>query len=133
VVDTSLVVNQQQHKQSEQSASIIELIDDALTVVTISQEKKLLAMIEETRRLLIDALPRPTDRPAIDDARAAAQTLSEHACYHAFEAGIDAGYAADALTARLLVNARVAGSEWERTLALLDRARSILVRHHKQP
>jgi hypothetical protein len=106
-------------------ASIIDLIDDALNVVSGQQAKKLLHLLDETHVLLLETQAHP-HRPGIDALRAAAQRLSEASGYLGFNAGLDFAYAAETLTSRLLVNARCAPAEWRRVLAMEEHCFALL-------
>jgi hypothetical protein len=106
-------------------ASIIDLIDDALNVVSGQQARKLLNLLDETHRLLLETQAHP-QRPGIDALRAAAQHLSEVSGYLGFNAGLDFAYAAESLTSRLLVNARCSPDEWRRVLAMEEHAFALL-------
>jgi hypothetical protein len=112
-------------KPSPLPPSIIDLIDDALNVVSSQQAKRLLNLLDETHRLLLETQTRP-ERPAIDALRAAAQQLSEASGYLGFNAGLDFAYAAESLTSRLLVNARCSPAEWRRVLAMEEHAFALL-------
>ena len=112
-------------KPSALPASIIDLIDDALNVVSAQQAKRLLNLLDETHQLLLETQAHP-HRPAIDALRAAAQRLSEASGYLGFNAGLDFAYAAETLTSRLLVNARCAPAEWRRVLAMEEHAFALL-------
>jgi hypothetical protein len=112
-------------KPSPLPPSIIDLIDDALNVVSSQQAKRLLNLLDETHRLLLETQAHP-QRPAIDALRAAAQQLSEASGYLGFNAGLDFAYAAESLTSRLLVNARCSPAEWRRVLAMEEHCFALL-------
>ena len=120
-------MNRQSHpKPSAPPASIIDLIDDALSVVGAQQAKKLFALLDETHRCLLAARPRQDDRLAIDALRRAGHRLAETAGYLGFVAGQDYAYALESLTSRLLVNARPSASEWRRAFAMEEHALGLL-------
>jgi len=112
-------------KPSALPASIIDLIDDALIVVSGQQTRKLVNLLDEMHRQLIEAKTRP-ERPAIDALRRTTQLLAEASSYLAFNAGLDFAYAVETLTSRLLVNARCTPDEWRRAMAMEEHAFALL-------
>ena len=122
-VDTCGVVQQQNRPPA---ASIFDLIDDALHVVGTQTAKKIAHLLDETHMRLLECRADPRDRVRIAAARAAAQELAEYTGYHGFQAGMDAAYAVDQLTARLLLNTRITPAEWERTFAIEELASRLL-------
>lgn len=119
-------------KPSRLPPSIIDLIDDALNVVTGQQDKRLLSLLDETHRLLLETQAHP-QRPAIDALRAAAQQLAEASGYLGFNAGLDFAYAVETLTSRLLVKARCAPAEWRRVLAMEEHCFALLAPRRRPP
>jgi hypothetical protein len=103
----------------------MELIDDALHVVSGQQARKLVNLLDECHQHLVAAQER-LDRPTIDALRAAAQRLAEASGYLGFHAGMDLGYALESLTSRLLVNARCAPAEWRRVMTMEEHCFALL-------
>jgi hypothetical protein len=108
------------------AASIIDLIDDALSVVSAQQTKRLLHLLDESHKRLLQAREKPMDAAVLRALRRPVQELADMASYHDFQAGLDYAYALEQLSARLLVNCRTAPSEWRRVLALSERAFAVL-------
>jgi hypothetical protein len=106
-------------------ASIIDLIDDALHVVSGQQARKLVNLLDETHLHLIAAYDQ-TERPTIDALRTAAQRLAEASGYFGFHAGMDLAYAVESLTSRILVNARCSPAEWRRVMAMEEHCFALL-------